>query len=222
VGILKIRAVAFDIDGTLYANFRMYLHSLPSFLFHPRLVYHFGKVRKDIRIRPHTGEFREAQAKLLSLSMGIPEQRATRLIDQHLYHMWERSFRGIKPLSGVRDTLLFFKGKGLKLAALSDFPVKRKLKFLGLDDLMDHAFCSEETGHLKPHTAPFHHLIRLFELPPEQILYVGNSYRYDIEGAAAAGLLTGYYNPGKKDKGIADFEFSRYAELRRWVEKRLN
>lgn len=219
---MQIRAVAFDIDGTLYSNRMMYLHSIPSFISRPLLVYHFGKVRKQIRKTSHEGGYREAQARLLSRSMGITSEKAAALVDRHLYSLWERSFRGIRPLSGVRDTLLFFKNRGLPLAALSDFPVQKKLEYLGLDDLMDIAFCSEETGRLKPDPAPFKRLVHDLGVRPEQILYVGNSYRYDIEGASAAGLRTAYYtnNPGKK--GIADFAFSRYHQLRGWVEERLN
>ncbi len=199
----------------------MYVHSLPSFLAHPLLVYHFGKVRKEIRKGDYGGDFREAQARLLSRSMGIKQEKAAYLVDHHLYGVWERSFRRLKPLPGVRYTLLALKERGLPLAALSDFPVQRKLEYLGLDDLMDIAFCSEETGHLKPHPAPFNRLVHELGVPAGQILYVGNSYRYDIIGAAAAGLKTAYFTGRPEKKGIADFAFSRYHQLREWVEERL-
>jgi putative hydrolase of the HAD superfamily len=201
---LQIQAAAFDIDGTLYSNRMMYVHSLPSFMRHPLLVYHFGKVRKEIRKGSYGGDFHEAQARLLSRSMNIGPEKAAYLIDHHLYGVWERSFRRLRPLPGVRDTLLALKRRGLPLASLSDFPVQRKLDYLGLEDLMDVAFCSEDTGHLKPHPAPFNRLVHDLGVPAEGILYVGNSYRYDIIGAAEAGLKTAYFTSRPDRKGVAD------------------
>lgn len=214
---MHLEAVAFDIDGTLYPNIRMYYHAFPSFLMHPRLMFHFGRIRKEIRKQPVREAFRDAQARMLSRSMGLDYSRVVKLIDEKLYSTWEHSFRGVKPLKGVRDTLLYFRSRGLKLAAMSDFPVERKLSHLGLDDLMDVAFCSEDTGNLKPHEAPFQRLIHDLDTHPSKILYVGNSYRYDIEGAGALGMRTAWYTRSR-DKGVADFAFSRYGELRRWVE----
>ncbi|ADK82299.1 HAD family hydrolase [Sediminispirochaeta smaragdinae] len=221
---MQIRAIAFDIDGTLYPNRRMYLHSLPSFLFHPMLVLRFGRVRKEIRKKAFDGGFRQAQARFLSRASGgrLSETKAAEKIDRHLYGVWERSFRGVRPFAQLRETLLSFKRSGVKLAVLSDFPIQRKLSYLGVDDLIDIACCSEDSGRLKPDPLPFRRLVSALGLPPEEILYVGNSYRYDIEGAAGVGMRTAYLTRSREQKGIADFAFFRYPELRRWVEERLN
>ena len=215
---MHLEAVAFDIDGTLYPNIRMYYHAFPSFFMHPRLMLNFARVRKEIRKHPVREPFRDAQARMLSRNLGSDYSRVVKLVEEKLYKSWEHSFRGLKPLPGVRETLLYFRRKGLRLAALSDFPVERKLAHLGLEDLMDIAFCSEDSGNLKPHEAPFRRLIHDLDAPPEKILYVGNSYRYDIEGASAVGMRTAWYTRNR-DKGAADFAFSRYRELRSWVEE---
>jgi len=214
---MKIKAVGFDIDGTLYPNFSMYVRSSSSFLSHPRLVYHFGKVRKEVRKTEYSGHFRDNQAKLLGYSMKISQEKAANMIERYLYQKWVYSFEGVKPFKTVRPALLSLKREGLKLGALSDFPVEKKLEFLGLSDLMEIAFSSEETGHLKPHNAPFINLISKLGVNPEEILYVGNSYKYDILGAKQVGLRTAHLVKKAKSDSQADFSFHSFIDLRDWI-----
>ncbi len=214
-----IKAVGFDVDGTLYPNYQMFLCSLPSFLSAPRLMYYFGQVRKDMRRIDYDEPLHDKQAQLLANKLGITEERARDRMERHLYHRWEHSFRRISPFRQVRETLLALKRNGILLGALSDFPIKNKLKFLKLDDLFDFSFSSEDTGYLKPNPIPFQHMIREFGIAPEEILYVGNSYKYDVIGAAAAGMRTAWLKPlfANPDSGSttqADIIFSSFNELR--------
>jgi len=214
---MKIKAVGFDIDGTLYPNLSMYIRSLSSFLSHPILVYHFGKVRKEVRFTEYSGNFRDTQSKLLGYSMKIPQEKAADLMERHLYQKWVYSFKGVKPFKTVRPALLALKREGFKLGVLSDLPVEKKLDFLGLSDLMDIAFSSEETGHLKPHSAPFTNMISQFGVNPEEILYVGNSYKYDIIGAKKVGLRTAHLVKKPDPSSQADFSFQSFIDLRDWI-----
>jgi len=214
---MKIKAVGFDIDGTLYPNLSMYIRTSSSFLYHPRLVYHFGKVRKEVRKTEYFGDFRDNQARLLAYSMKISNEKAADLIEHQLYQKWVYSFKGVRPFKTVRPALLSLKREGLKLGALSDFPVEKKLDFLGLSDLMDVAFSSEETGHLKPHSAPFTNMVSKLGVKPEEILYVGNSYKYDILGAKKVGLRTAHLIKKPCRDSQADFSFYSFLDLRDWI-----
>ncbi len=214
---MEIKAVGFDIDGTLYRNMMMYICSTPSFIKHPVLVSHFSKARKEIRnIRP-IDDFRKVQTSLISASMGIPEDRVEAMIEKRLYKDWEETFKCIRPVKGVRQTLEKIKELGLGLGALSDFPVQNKLKYLGLDGYWDCEFTSEETGYLKPHPESFLLLAERLGVKPEEILYVGNSYSKDVEGAAAVGMKTAHFSLKKKDNSIADITFGRYSELYQYL-----
>ena len=214
---MKLRALAFDIDGTLYPNYRMYLHSLTPAMAHPKLAINFGRVRKAIRtIRP-VENFRHLQARMLAERMGTSAEHAFALAERFLYQNWIRSFRGLKPYPGVRTSLEAFKAAGLGLAAMSDFPIQGKLAYLGLDGLWDVAFTSEDTHYLKPHPEPFLRLIAELALPPEQILYVGNSYAYDVLGARAVGMRTAHLSRRRVPDSKADFTFFRYSQLRDFV-----
>ena len=66
------------------------------------------------------------------------------------------------------------------------------LEYLGLVGFWDVTMCTEESGYLKPDPEPFLLLAERLGFVPEQILYVGNSYAYDLVGGHAAGLRTAH------------------------------
>ncbi len=209
---MGIKGIGFDIDGTLYNNMFMYICTIPSFIKHPRLVYHYSRARSRIReIRP-VNNFRRTQAELVAESMGHSEVVVRAMIENKLYEDWENLFRIIRPFPGLKTGLVKLREAGLKLGVLSDFPVQNKLKFLGLED-WDCSFTSESTGYLKPHPEPFLELAKRLKLKPEEILYVGNSYEKDVLGAAAVGMKTAHISARKKPGSRADFTFSQYKEL---------
>jgi putative hydrolase of the HAD superfamily len=92
------------------------------------------------------------------------------------------------------------------------------LDYLGLKGLWDAVLCSECCGALKPHPLPFTQLAKTMEIPPEKILYVGNSRPYDVAGASGAGMKTAWVKnflfPGSGlKKPLPDFTFSNYRQL---------
>ncbi|MDC7225248.1 MAG: HAD family hydrolase [Spirochaetales bacterium] len=215
---MKIKGIGFDIDGTLYNNCFMYLCTIPSFLKHPRLVYHYSRARTEIRkIRP-IDNFRRTQAELVASSMKVDGHRVRTLIETKLYEDWERSFRIIHPFDGLQEGISGLRTDGYKLGVLSDFPVQNKLKFLGLED-WDCSFTSESTNYLKPHPEPFLELAARLELQPEEILYVGNSYEKDVLGAAAVGMKTAHLSSRRRGDTVADFTFSSFPELFEYIKK---
>lgn len=220
--IVPIAAVAFDIDGTLYPNWSMYLASAPLVIRHGRLFRAFGEARIAARtIRP-IDDLAATTAALTARRLGVSVERAEAMIRDIVYRRWEATLRGVKPYRGARDLLLQLRERGVKIGAMSDFPVGRKLRTLGLDGLWDVAFSSEDTGYLKPNPEPFRRLAAELEQPPERILYVGNSARYDVLGAKGSGMRTAYITRRRfRRAAVADCVFSRYAELRTWLLPRI-
>ncbi len=216
---MSVKAVAFDIDGTLYPNRSMYFHSLPFYLSHFRKVSAFSRMRREIRDITPVEDFETLQADLLSRDMGISREEAGRMIREVFYGKWENIFRRVKPFPGVRDVLLSFREKGLRTAALSDFPVGNKLEYFGLADCWDLVMSSNESGYLKPGREPFLELARRLELEPAEILYVGNNFEYDVMGSRGAGMKAAWIAPSwKRARREADFQFSRYSRLAEYVE----
>lgn len=211
--VMRIKAVAFDLDGTLYPNYKFYFHSIPFFLTHPRLVSHFRKIRATIRtIRP-IRNFRRLQAELLAISLRVSVDTAAELIERDIYGKWEAVFSRVTAFPGVQQLLARLQGRGVKLAVISDLPVERKLKFLKLDGYFDCAFSAEETGYLKPNPEPFLALTERLGLAPNYILYVGNNYKYDILGAKEVGMRSAHLTGKRVADSRADLTFSSYGQL---------
>jgi putative hydrolase of the HAD superfamily len=218
-----IKGIAFDLDGTLYPNYRINIRLVPFALKEMRLLSAFGKTRKIIRKEQSTsqqisGDFYEYQAEIVSKILRIPVEQMSEKIDHLIYKGWEPLFKKIKLFKGVAQTICEFKKVGYKLGLLSDFPPEKKLEYLGLNDHWDAVHCSERSGAIKPHPLSFIKLAEAMSLPPQEILYVGNSRSYDVAGAAKAGMKTAWikspFFPGsgfKKPK--PDFSFSNYRQL---------
>lgn len=214
----SFEAVVFDVDGTLYDNWRMYLRSITFGLAHPRLVAAFSRVRKRIRtIRPIT-DFYGLQAQLLGEELGMSGEKAGELIDREIYQNWESRLEGLPINQPVWELLDYLKGdSGLKCGVLSDFPIDRKLSLLGIDERWDAALSSERVGYLKPNPEPFEAVAEAVGVKPEAVLYVGNSYRYDVLGSKGVGMLCAHYTGNPPRNSEADISFSSFQQLHRWI-----
>jgi putative hydrolase of the HAD superfamily len=224
-----ISAVAFDLDGTLYPNYSLNLRLLPFLFRHWRFMLAFGRARNIIRreqaatqasmplsSRP---DFYERQAQLVADQLKSQKEEIRERIDRLIYRGWEPFFRKIKPFPHVKEFFGELKAAGLKLGLLSDFPPDTKLEYLGLSGFWDTVLCTESIGALKPAALPFEELANSLGCTPGQILYVGNSARYDVEGAKRAGMKAALLNMGfPVIIGIkADFTFRNYRQLRNYM-----
>jgi len=217
---MPIRAVGFDIDGTLYPTYRFNLRVLPILISDLPLLLSMGKARDELRATRLEGPFYQRQAELAARHYGRPADEVRRLLDERIYRSWEKVFSRVKVYAGVRDAILALRVAGLKTGVLSDFPATAKLALLGLSDLWDCVLCSEEVGHLKPATDSFIALARSLDVDPADILYVGNSPAYDVAGAKAAGMMAACIASRGRSVPGADFVFSSYRELTPWIMER--
>ncbi|TFG57638.1 MAG: HAD family hydrolase [Spirochaetales bacterium] len=207
---LRIKAVVFDVDGTLYPNRLMYIKSVSFFFSYPRFTVHFGKIRRRIRtIRP-IDDFQKLQRQMLADSMKISLTEADRYILEVMYTEWEECLKGMPAYPFVRETMENLRARGLTIGVLSDFPIGRKLAYLGLDSLVDFALTAEQSGYLKPNPEPFRLVSGTLAVPPEEVLFVGNHYEYDILGASSFGMKTAHLTGRRIADSPADFSFRSY------------
>jgi len=234
--MMDIKAVCFDIDGTMYPKWMTHLFLTPTLFGSPSLMLSIQKFRSfmrsggDISVVPNTQEgFRRKQAEFILENEGkdITEesiQNTLNRVERSFYRKMEKPFTHIVAYKDLERTLSFLKEKQVVVGALSDFPLGEKLEALKVDQLIDCAECTEQSGYLKPHKAPFDFLVNMVGFPPEHILYVGDSYRKDIIGAHLAKMHTALLLPrlhGKKMEEkypLADIIFSDYAQLKRTLE----
>lgn len=222
----SIKALCLDIDGTLYPkrmlNLRMILSVFPSLL----LGLRFNGVRQTYRLvqeEEHTTpENREGlldrQASLMLERFGKSVTKENLLhmrksIDAQFYRAWQRSFLTIKPYGHMREALVMAKREGLEIVVFSDFPVEQKLATLGIADLVDIALSSEDSGYLKPSPKAFSFLLDHVNVAPGEVLYVGDSYTKDCQGAKRAGMRSALITSSRKEYPDADLVISSWKEF---------
>jgi HAD superfamily hydrolase (TIGR01549 family) len=71
---------------------------------------------------------------------------------------------------------------------------RRELQVLGLEGLFDIVAIEGEVGVGKPHAPIFEGVQRQLGLPSEQILFVGNSWAHDVQGARGVGWHAAWVN----------------------------
>ncbi len=227
---MPIRAVGFDIDGTVYPSTSLYIRMIPRALASFKLLKAFNAVRRELRhLNPNLPyqktppgtieEFHRFQASLVAQKLSGDPEATYELIKRVFYHEAFEPFDRIPLFPGVKECLASLREAGLKLGALSDFPCQRKIELMGLDGAFDLAMTSEETGLVKPDRASFEKLAERLGVRCDEMLYVGNSEAYDVRGAKAAGMKTALISRSRKarSRSQADFTFSDYAQLERYV-----
>lgn len=189
---MALKALGFDIDGTLYPDHRAQWRSLPFFLGHVKSIVAFSRSRKLMRLNPEDPGLMEnageAEVAYFAGELGCSIETARDIRDKILYEGWEHIFHGLKIYPHVRESLLRIKETGLKLAALSDFPVGRKLEYFGLDGIFDVTLGFPESLQLKPRQEPFLLMAEKLNTEPNDILYIGNRLDYDVRGAENVGM----------------------------------
>jgi putative hydrolase of the HAD superfamily len=222
---MKLTAVAFDLDGTLYHDFSLYIRLVPFLFKDQRLIRAMGKARNVLReTGSYEGDFYASQARLMGEFLHEPMEKIMEKTERLVYRGWESYFKDIRLFPNVRETLENFRRAGIKMGLLSDFPPETKLVNMKLDGYFDTIVCSEMTGRLKPDPLPFLEMASRMKTEPQGILYVGNSVPYDVEGARKAGMKTALVCSAWKKrllaagkKSVADFCFSDYRQLSDYV-----
>jgi putative hydrolase of the HAD superfamily len=219
---MRFDAVAFDLDGTLYASPGLYAKAFLGMLNKTRSFLAFSAARRKMRVlggdeayrktaRADGPSFRAKEAELVAASLRISPEEAAILIERDFVHGIEELFAKVKPYKGVLPALDSLASAGLRLALLSDLPPARKLELLGLSGRFEPALCSEDSGFLKPAPEPFAMLASRLALPPERILYVGNSPSIDVMGASGFGMATAIVS--RRPRPQAGLSFFDWGEL---------
>ncbi|MCI5473903.1 MAG: HAD family hydrolase [Spirochaetia bacterium] len=217
----EIEAVAFDIDGTLYAQWQIHFRAIFHYITRPFFFLKYGLVRKEMHGLKPLDNFVEVQAEKMAEKLHCTTEESLSLLDKNVYTGLSKYFTKIPCLPDVPETFQKFKEAGLKIALLSDFPPEQKGEIWGIKKYCDVILGTEALGALKPDPYSFLKMAEALEVPPEKILFVGNSKKYDLAGSKNAGMKCAFFTQNKfvrKVKG-ADFCFSKYRQLQDFVLK---
>lgn len=202
-----IRAVIFDLDGTLYDYDTLDKEA-------------FGRVGELVRERLGVSEEQYEEAfmrarKSTKKKLGETAPSHSRM----LYFQKTLEYLDIRPLylalemyevywgvflekmtlyPGARKLLDALHDKYIRVGICTDLLAHiqhRKMIALGLMDDVDCLVTSEEAGVEKPSTKIFAMCLKKLHLEPEEVCFVGDNYKRDIKGATAAGMCAVWFCP---------------------------
>ena len=187
-----LRAIIFDLDGTLYESRQFPLRLILSDPFHIGTLASERKYRKQLRDR-HFDNIRDYYKALFTLMGKGSQRRAKKCCDWFLKRYMPAQVRIIRksfgPREGVKKMLQTLRAKGYKLALLSDYGfANEKLAAIGLSASdFDAVWESPALGGLKPRREVFLKACSALGVQPAEALMVGDKASTD-GGALAAGL----------------------------------
>jgi putative hydrolase of the HAD superfamily len=187
---VDIKAVTFDVGGTLIEPWPSVGHVYAEVAEHhghqfpPEVLnQHFRAAWKAKQNFRHT---RADWAALVRATFG------TDACDAFFPELYKRfaSPKVWRVFDDVRPALLRLKNEGIKLGIISNWDERLRplLQSLELTPFFDAVVISVEVGYCKPSPEIFHEALRLLDLPPGQVLHVGDSKEDDVEGAQAVGI----------------------------------
>jgi len=187
-----IRAVLFDLDGTLYdrdavmaavardqfAAFEDQLNGIDRDTFVERLL------ALDDHGYANRGQLYEAAAAALGLRGSIAAELASQF--------WDCYARACALPDDTSVTLQALRQQGTRLGVVTNGPTawqSRKLDVLGLSTFFDVVVISESEGLTKPDPRIFARAVERIGIAPGEAMFVGDHPEIDVAGARAAGLI---------------------------------
>ena len=181
-----IRAVSFDLDGTLYATGPHRRRLLPRLLPQIRLIQAWQVSIRGLRAeRPA-----DLQAEILqrsAQSLALDPERVEERLWFFLERTWAAALRPGHVLPGVARALGLLDSRGVPRAIASDHPPQLKLRNLGLGEGWQAQLAGETLNAFKPHPEVLLEAARIMGCPPVSLLHVGDRADTDGEAARRAG-----------------------------------
>ncbi|NNL95197.1 MAG: HAD-IA family hydrolase [Xanthomonadales bacterium] len=193
-----IRAVLFDLDGTL-------LNTAPDLVGALNFVReHEGLPAVDWREFKHFA----SRGALGLIDGGLPGARTEQNNQRKamlLEHYAQNIYKNTRPFDGIMDLIEALRVRAIPWGVVTNKPEYLTLPLLlkaGLSQLASCVICGDTLSHSKPHPAPVRLGCELLGVSSECCLMVGDDLR-DLQAGKAAGTLTalaayGYLEPGWK------------------------
>lgn len=203
-----IRAVIFDYGNTLIAFGPRQIGACDQALadelgrlFGPPDMARVTAARDEDRVRPYAGDppdYRENDLPRITADLVRTVYNVEPSQEQVAALLRVRFDLFVGAVEIGRDMLPLVErlGKRYRLGLLSNYPdgaaIRASLRKTGLDAFLEVVVVSGDVGYVKPHPLPFERVTQEMGFAPAEMLYVGDNWLADIQGAKRAGLRAAY------------------------------
>lgn len=196
---MRPTVIVFDVDGTLYyqapVRRAMLLRLLWAAVPQPlagwrmfRTLHAYRAAQEHLRGRL-AGDAESEQIRFVCERTGRDRASVVACVERWM----EQEPLSVLPRCihrGLPEFLGACKARGLRLAAVSDYPADAKLRALGIADLFDLVLSAQtpEVGVFKPHPRGLLLAAERLDADVRECLYVGDRAEVDAAAAEAAGM----------------------------------
>jgi HAD superfamily hydrolase (TIGR01549 family) len=218
----NIKAVVFDLDGTLYDSHRLPMHLILGDLRHALTLRAERRARHELAGR----DFESPEALIETLFRDIaaqrkklhPKQVERWYLERYMPLMVRVLRRHYQARPQVRELVTALRDRGVQVAVFSDYgTVADKLRAIRLEpELFDQVFDALALGGLKPSARTFRRVAEALQVAPSEILMVGDRLDTDGAGAQATGMQFVHLLTHKKQvpaEGIISLRWEQLVEM---------
>ncbi|RNI25591.1 HAD family hydrolase [Rufibacter latericius] len=195
VDFQKIKAVIFDVDGTLYNQSRLRKKMLFSLMRHYALkpwqlkdmliLHHFRAERE--KKSGATGDLENAQYAWCASKGNFPIDRIKKVVQFWMFQFPNKYLPGcVYP--GVKAFFEALQKKGIKIGIYSDYEAVEKLKAMNLNADVVVSSTSKLVDQLKPNPKGLLYIMAQLGVSPDECLFIGDRQELDGECAIRAGM----------------------------------
>lgn len=206
-----IKEVVFDIDDTLYDYEKG--HALGVEKMAEYAESELGVAKDDFKI-----EYKRMNEELkirLGRDNAATHSRSIRLqnmleqwgkpifphLEKMYYLYWDNLLGKSKAEPGSLEAIRTLQEMGITIGIGTDMTAwmqYKKLETFGFAPYINHIVTSQEAGHEKPHPEFMALCIKKAGCRPEEIVFVGDTFKKDVAGSAKAGMHAVWYRAKEK------------------------
>lgn len=203
---MTITTVFFDLDDTLHDHLRPFASALsnldPAKHFDPEAVYKRFRHHSDLLWNDYSvGKLSLQSLREQRIILGLKDFNVNLSLEEakHFQKNYDLENTRLQLFPEACEVITRLKDAGYHIGILSNGPTDHqmnKIKQLGLTKLVatDRIFISDAVGYAKPDGRIFDYVSKHVNTPPDELLYIGDSWRPDIQGAVNAGWQAIWYN----------------------------
>ncbi len=210
----SVRAVLFDMDGTLVDAFRPIITALN------RTLADFSLPQmSEEEVRRHTGR---GECSMISLFGEHRETATARFLEYHDENLFD-----VRPMPGAVELLDWLAEKKIARAIVtskSQIRADKQLAHLGWSNKLDSVIGLCEGRRQKPDPHTVHLACEALSIPPAKCVMIGDGTA-DIKSALRAGVfplaLDHSFSAGELREAGAEVCFSSLSDVRVWLKTRI-